>query len=115
MLYLLCFALFLVGLFGVLAKKNLVKIIIGFAIMEYAIHLLIVMLGYRDGGRAAVLVPGATTEQLAASGVDPLAQAMVLISIVIGLSILVMLVALCIRLYERHGTFDLNELRNLKG
>jgi len=39
----------------------------------------------------------------------------VLTSIVIGLGVTAMLVALCIRLYERYGTFDITEMRRLKG
>ena len=38
--YLLCFVLFLVGLYGVLVKRDLVKIILALGIQGYAINLL---------------------------------------------------------------------------
>ena len=47
--------------------------------------------------------------------VDPLPQALVLTSIVISLGVLALMAAICIRLYERYGTFDINEMRRLKG
>jgi hypothetical protein len=49
MLYALCFLLFMIGLYCAVVKKNLVKIVIGLAIMEYAVNLFLIMLGYVDG------------------------------------------------------------------
>ena len=40
---------------------------------------------------------------------------MVLTSIVIGLGIVALMVAMGIRLYEKYGTFDMNEIRRLRG
>ena len=42
-------------------------------------------------------------------------QALADSSIVIGLGILAMMVALCVRLYERYGTFDITEIKRLRG
>ncbi len=53
--------------------------------------------------------------QFVANAVDPLPQALVLTSIVIGLGTTALMVALCIRLYERYGTFDMSEIRKLRG
>ena len=33
----------------------------------------------------------------------------------IGLGVLALMVALCVRLYERYGTFDVTEIRRLRG
>ena len=49
------------------------------------------------------------------TSVDPVPQAIVIASIMIGLGMLILMVALCIRLYERYGTFDVTEMRRLKG
>ena len=53
--------------------------------------------------------------EFAAKAVDPMPQAMVLTSIVIGLSVTLLLVAVSIRLYEKYGTFDVDEMKRLKG
>ena len=114
-IYILTFAMMLVGIYALVAKKNLVRIIIGICILEYAVNLLLVLMGYRKGGIAPILAPGQSPEDLAARAVDPLPQAMTLTSIVIGLSITALAVAMAIRLYDKYGTFDTNDIRKLRG
>jgi len=96
-------------------KKNVVKMVISLAIMEYGVNLLLILISYRKEGWPPILEPGMPIGQFAAHSVDPLPQALVLTSIVISLGTLAMLVALCIRLYERYGTFDITEMRRLRG
>ena len=116
MVYTLCLVLLLVGLFGALTQKNLIKIIVSVAIIEYAINTFLVLVGYRTGGEAPI-VPSldAADTTFAASAVDPLPQAMVLTAIVIGLGVLALMVALALRLYHHHGTYDITEIRKLRG
>jgi multicomponent Na+:H+ antiporter subunit C len=120
--YALCFLLFMIGLYCAVVKKNLVKIVIGLAVMEYAVNLFLIMLGYRAGGTAPII--GRRDLQAGAEGitahfinnaVDPLPQALVLTSIVISLGSLALLISLCIRLYSKYGTFDITEIRRLRG
>lgn len=116
--YLLAFSLLLVGLYAVVAKKNIVNIIVGVLVLDYAVNLLLVLVGWRAGGKAPILAKGAepaAAAELARTGVDPLTQAMVLTSIVIGLGITALMVALAIRLYEKYHTFDMTKIRNLRG
>lgn len=96
-------------------KKNIVKIVIGVAIMEYGINLLLVLIGYRKWGCAPIADKATPAAVFVARTVDPVPQALVLTSIVISLGVLALLVALCIRLYERYGTFDITQMRKLKG
>jgi multicomponent Na+:H+ antiporter subunit C len=110
-IYLLCLVLFSIGLFCVVRKRNIVKIIIGIGIMEYAVNLLFVLIGYRKNGRSPIFA----TDQAVKNMVDPLPQAVVLTSIVIGLSVTLLLVAVAIRIYERYGTFDITKINRLKG
>ncbi len=114
-IYILAFACLLTGVYALVAKKNIVRIILGIAILEYAVNLLLVLVGYRRGGSAPILARGEAPAALAARAVDPLPQAMVLTSIVIGLSVTALAVAMAIRLYDKYGTFDMNDIRNLRG
>jgi multicomponent Na+:H+ antiporter subunit C len=111
--YLLCFILFCIGIYAVLSKKNLIKIIVGLAISEYAANLFLILVGYKLGGRAPIYSPDETI--LSGQMVDPLPQALVLTSIVIGLAITAFLVAIAMRLYEKYGTFDVTKIRELRG
>ncbi|MCD6412590.1 MAG: NADH-quinone oxidoreductase subunit K [Elusimicrobia bacterium] len=115
MIYALCLTLFLVGLYGVCCKKNLVKIIIGFMIMDYAVNLFLITVGYKKSGIAPILDSTMNINYFAAKSVDPLPQALVLTAIVIGLGVTAMMVAVAIRIYEKHGTFDVTKIRKLKG
>jgi multicomponent Na+:H+ antiporter subunit C len=115
MIYALALVLIAVGLYGVLVKRNLVRIILGLLILESGAHLFLIMLGYRPGGRPAILGPGTSVSEFAAGAVDPLVQAIVLTAIVIDIGILALLVALVIRLYDRYRTFDVTEIRRLRG
>ncbi len=122
MLYALCFLLFMIGLYCAVVKKNMVKIVIGIVIMEYAVNLFLIMLGYRTGGQAPIVgqkdIAATGTELTNAfinSSVDPLPQALVLTAIVISLGSLALMISICIRTYEKYGTFDITEIRRLKG
>ena len=109
--YILCLILFLIGLYAVVRKRNLIKIIIGIGIMEYAANLFFVLLGYRGHGRSPII----PVKQGVSAMVDPVVQSVVLTSIVLGLALMLMLVAMAIRIYDRYGTFDITKINRLKG
>lgn len=111
MLFFLSFVIFLIGLYCVITRKNLLKIVMGIVIMEYAVNFFLVLLGYRMGGVAPIITRGAEKAKF----VDPLPQAMVLTAIVISIATLAFIVAVCIRIYQRYHTFDVTEIRRLKG
>jgi multicomponent Na+:H+ antiporter subunit C len=120
MLYALCFLLFMIGLYCAAVKKNMVKIVIGIMVMEYAVNLFLIMLGYRVGGQAPIIgrEDVASTAPLSSfinASVDPLPQALVLTAIVISLGSLALMISICIRTYQRYGTFDITKIRRLKG
>jgi len=106
MLFFLSFVVFLIGLYCVVAKKNLLKIVMGIVIMEYAVNFFLVLLGYRMGGVAPIITKGIKEAKF----VDPLPQAMVLTAIVISIATLAFIVAICIRIYQRYHTFDITEI-----
>lgn len=110
-LYILCFILFSIGIYCLLVKKNLIKKIVGFGIAEYAINLFYILLGYKSTGEAPIL----DSKVVITSFVDPLPQALILTSIVIGLGVTAVMVAITVRIYEKFKTFDIDEIRRLKG
>lgn len=115
MIYSLCLVLFMIGLYGVVVKKNTVKIVIGIVIMDSAVNLFFILLGYREDGVAPIIDKTTNMSQFIQAAVDPLPQALVLTAIVIGLGTIALAVSICIRLYEKYGTFDITEIRRLKG
>ena len=115
MVYTLCLILFLIGLYAVMIKKNLVKIIIGIVIMEYSVNLFLILIGYRHGGIPPILTKDTHIDRFVRLSVDPLPQAFVLTSIVIGLGTIALMVAMAIRIYEKYKTFDITKIKKLKG
>ena len=113
--YILCTILFLLGLYGVVAKKNLVKVVIGLFVIEYAVNLMLILIGYKTGGSAPIVTNAENAVREASTFVDPLPQALIVTSIVIGLGLSAMVISLCLRLYEKYGTFDILQIRRLKG
>jgi multicomponent Na+:H+ antiporter subunit C len=109
--YIMCFILFLVGLYGVITRRNLIKIAVSMSIMEISTFLFFALLGYIDKGVAPIVDPANPL----VTYVDPLPQALVLTAIVIGLATTAMLLAVIIRLYRKYGTFDIREIKNLRG
>ena len=119
--FMLAFLILVIGLYAIVAKRNLIKVIVGLLMMDYAANLFLVLVGYRSQGHgeapvAPILVGGVEkVTDMVAKSVDPLPQALILTSIVIGLIVTALVVALAIRLYEKYGTFDTELMRNLKG
>lgn len=109
--YFLCLVLFTLGLYCILRKRNIIKMIIGVIISEYAVNLFFILIAYRMGGRAPIYAPDAPILNM----VDVLPQALVLTSIVIGLATTVLLIALAMRIYEKYGTFDITKIKDLQG
>ena len=99
----------LVGNYGILTKRNLIKMIMSLYLMNSGVILFFVSVGYVEGGQAAIF------ENPIKIMVDPLPQALVLTSIVIGLGSLALMISICIRIYEKYGTFDITQIRRLRG
>ena len=100
--------LFVLGLYGIMTQRNVIKIIISLNILEIGLNLFIISVGYVDGGIAPIL-----TSQNNSSGlnfVDPLPQALVLTAIVIGVGTTALGLALAKKMYEKYGTFEIDEM-----
>jgi len=105
-------ALILIGIYAVLIKKNLIKIVIGMSIVDAGLHLLFVAIGYINNGTAPIFSPG--NEGRVSQMVDPIPQALVLTAIVIGFATTAVALALVIRLYKHHGSASIDNIKSLK-
>jgi len=107
--------LILIGLYAVLIKKHLTKIVIGLSIIDAGIHLLFIAIGYVKGGTAPIFSPAG--ERIVDNGgvmVDPVPQALVLTAIVIGFAVTAVALSLVIRLYRHHQTARIDQIKTLK-
>lgn len=100
--------LILIGLWGLLTRRNLIKMILGFSIMDTGTHLIIIGLGYRKGATAPILdssvIPGTPL-------VDPIPSALALTAIVIGLAVTALMLATAVRLHDSRGTAAIDDFK----
>ncbi len=101
--------LFLIGLYCVIAKNNLIKKFMGLNIMETAVFAFIVALGVVDGGTAPIMGHDA-----APPFTNPLPQALILTGIVVAVSTTALALSLIVRVYEHTGTIEADELREME-
>ena len=103
--------LILVGLYIVLVKTNLIKIIIGINFIENGVNILLICIGYIKGRTAPIF---STTNINPADVVDPVPQALVLTAIVIGVAVLALALSIVIRVYKYNKTLDVTKIKGLK-
>ncbi len=103
-------ALFVIGLYMVLVYPNLVKKIIGINIMETAVFLFFVTVGFVHDARAPIISFG----EPALVYVNPLPSALILTGIVVAVSITVFALSLVIGVYGAYGTIELDEILEIR-
>jgi multicomponent Na+:H+ antiporter subunit C len=107
--YIVVVAVMLLGLYAMVFRSNLIKIVIGLSLVESAVNLFLVSLGYVDGGVAPIYTNAPSTYM-----VLPTPQALTLTSIVIGVATTAMLLSFCIVIYRNYGTLDARKVRRLR-
>jgi len=111
------FILILVGFWGLLTQKNIIKIIIAFSILDTGINISIVSLGYVVGKTAPIIdnsVAQLENHNVVNSIVDPVPQALVLTAIVIGFGVTALMLAYAMKLFTAKKTLEINKFNDLK-
>jgi multicomponent Na+:H+ antiporter subunit C len=108
------FVLILIGLWGMLTHRNILRIIISFSLIDTGIHIVMVSIGYVAGGTAPILDRALTATEAASRAVDPVPSALVVTAIVIGLAVTAVMLAYAIRLYESKKTLSIDALTESK-
>jgi len=97
--------LFALGTFLIL-RRDVVRVVWGVSIISQAANVYLVTMSSLSGTG----VPFVSGHGGDPSTVDPLVQALVLTAIVIGFGTTAFALVLTYRVYEEHGTIDMNEL-----
>ena len=105
-LYTISLVLALIGIFGMISQKNLIKILISLNILETGVNLFLITAGWSAEANVPIIT-GKLGVPAAVNFVDPLPQALVLTSIVIGLGITAVALALILRYYRKTGSLTL--------
>lgn len=99
--------LFGIGFTMLLLHRNLIKKIMGMNIMDTAVYLFLAAKGYIEGRMVPIVVDGI---QDVSAYINPVPSGLVLTGIVVSVSTTALMLSLTIRLYERYGSLDLDEI-----
>lgn len=112
MLQYVAIILMMLGLYGILTQRNVIKIIISLNILEIGLNIFIISIGFVTGGIAPILTSSNANNSLIF--VDPLPQALVLTAIVIGVGTTALGLALAKNIYAKYGTFNIDEMKGVE-
>ncbi|MCF7793124.1 MAG: sodium:proton antiporter [Candidatus Cloacimonetes bacterium] len=108
------FILIIIGLWGMLTQKNIIKMIIGFSIIDTGIHLVIVSIGYLKDRTAPILDAAVEKATAVERVVDPVPSALVLTAIVIGLAVTALMLVYAVQMYKHKKSLQINDFEELK-
>ena len=97
-------SLFIIGLWAVIFKDNLIKKVLGITFITDAVNLTLVAMGYKAGGIVPIKLPGMVG--FAANAAYPLPMALVLTNIVIGVATVALILGLCTRIFNETGSLS---------
>ena len=98
------------GVYALMFKRNLIKIVIGVTLIESGVNLFLITLGYVKGGVAPIYTHAPGTDM-----VMPTPQALTLTSIVIGLATTALMLSFVVLIYRHYNSIDAKNVRRLKG
>ncbi len=108
------FLLMLIGLYGALTTKNILRIILAFNVFDAGLNLFLVAISYMNNRVAPIIDSTTGTENLSSKFVDPIPQALVLTSIVIGVGVTAVMLTYAYKMYKYKNTLNINEYKDAR-
>jgi multicomponent Na+:H+ antiporter subunit C len=101
--YWVAVGLLMLGLYTMIAQRNLVKKLVGMTIFQTAIILFFLLLSVKRDGTLPVVLPGPVDP---ARYMNPLPHVLMLTAIVVAVATSGMALAIVVRLYARYGSVE---------
>jgi len=111
--YWLYIVLLMIGLYAMIAKKNLVKKIIGMNILQTAVILFFISVGAKNNATIPIIMHAHETESHtihAVNYINPLPHVLMLTAIVVAVATLGVALALIIKIFQQYQTLDEDEI-----
>ncbi|MDK2866643.1 MAG: multicomponent Na+:H+ antiporter subunit [Clostridiales bacterium] len=102
-------ALFFIGVYGIIARRNILKSIISLSIMQASIILFFLSIRHTDQMVPPIGI-GLTGEVA-----DPLPQALMITAIVIGVSVTALSLTMFTSLYHKYGSTNWKKVKQKRG
>lgn len=106
--------LVMIGIWGMLTRKNMIKIVIGFSLIDTGIHIIMVSIGYLKGRTAPILNEAVDKARAVTEVVDPVPSVLVLTAIVIGLAVTALMLVYVTRLYRHNKSMNIDDYGELQ-
>ncbi len=100
--------LFAIGFTMLVFSRNLLKKIIGLNIMDTGVYLFLASMGYIKDALTPIVPPEGEVNPM--DYINPIPSGLVLTGIVVSVSVSALTLALCVRLYKKYHTLDLDEM-----
>ncbi|GAU77930.1 sodium:proton antiporter [Fusibacter sp. 3D3] len=101
--------LFMIGIYALASRRNIVKTIMGLSIIQAAIILFFLTIN-NDVGRVPPI-----GNQITVPVADPIPQALMITAIVVGISVTAVSLTMFISLYHKYGSTNWNKVKNKRG
>jgi multicomponent Na+:H+ antiporter subunit C len=111
--YWLYIILMMIGLYGIMTKKNLVKKIVGMNILQTAVILFFISVGAKNNATIPIIEHGHDSTHTAVSAahyINPLPHVLMLTAIVVAVATLGVALALVIRIHQQYHTLEESEI-----
>ena len=109
--YIAAIILMMLGLWAMIAKKNIIKKLIGMAIFQTGIILFYISIGAKAGSTIPILEYRSLYDSVVVSEyANPLTQILMLTAIVVGVATLGLGLTLARKVYENYGSFNEDEI-----
>ena len=108
------FLLILTGLWAMFVHKDIIRMIIGFSIIDTGIHMVMVALGYITGGTAPIFDDVVKVTDASVNIVDPVPSALVLTAIVIGLGVTAIMLSYAVQIYKVKNSLSIDDCAEQK-
>ena len=97
--------LILVGMYGLISSTNIIKSVFMATLIESGVILLFLNLGQLNGGGIPI------TDDISLAIVDPIPQALMITTIVIGSTVTSLALIISIKIFHNHGSIEWKDLK----
>jgi multicomponent Na+:H+ antiporter subunit C len=108
--YWLAIVIIMIGLYGVIAKRNLLKQAIALGLFQTGVFLFYVSMGVYEKDGVSGIAPIWTDADKAGPWDNPLPHVLMLTAIVVSVSTLAVAVALIVNIKRKYGTIEEDEI-----
>jgi multicomponent Na+:H+ antiporter subunit C len=102
--YWVVIVLMMTGFYIVIARRNLIKKLIGLSVFQVSVFLMYITMGVVDGGTAPIITENSTVYS------NPLPSVLILTAIVVGVATTAVGLALVVRIHEEYGSIEEDEI-----